>query len=90
MNAQSRENLRTAILIALEKSKPYDVTLDALSMGVLPYGFRGLSKEDLQSEVQYLVDLGFARKAVKSISPEIGQWHITAPGRDHLAEKGLA
>jgi hypothetical protein len=51
-------------------------------------GFRGLSKEEVQAEINYLCDpeKKFLRPNGKLISPEVATYSTTATGRDYLAQ----
>jgi hypothetical protein len=55
-------------------------------------GFRGLSREDVQAEIDYLADAGKGLLAHESkpVSPEVRKYKTTAAGRDYLAEQGVA
>jgi len=54
-------------------------------------GFRGLSREQVQAEINYLADPAKAllRESAKAISPEVRHYSTTAAGRDYLAQAGL-
>jgi hypothetical protein len=51
-------------------------------------GFRGLSKEEVQAEINYLCDQEkkFLRPNGELISPEDSSYSTTATGRDYLAK----
>jgi hypothetical protein len=51
-------------------------------------GFRGLTKEQVQAEINYLADPAKAllRLNGKLISPEVATYSTTAEGRDYLAQ----
>jgi hypothetical protein len=55
-------------------------------------GFRGLSKEEVQAEINYLCDpaKGLLRANSKLISPEVATYSTTATGSDFLAQNGIA
>lgn len=89
MNSKQRENLRLLLLTALNAARPYAVEADALRLGLSPQ-FRSLDATELRSEIDYLVEKGFAVQEGKAISPENKEWKITAAGRDFLAMEGLA
>lgn len=88
MNPKLRENLRLGILTALEASKPYAVSQDALCIALVSSGYRDVA--DLRAELEYLLEKSFVSKSARRISPEIDLWQITAQGRDFLAVEGLA
>lgn len=53
-------------------------------------GFKGLSKEEVQLEIDYLEQKGLVRKLSKLISPENRSYSTSAEGRDFLAESGIS
>jgi len=89
LNSIQRELLRTEIVRTADLAAPQEVTLRVLQTYIRPV-FPKATEEALAAEVQYLVDKGFLRAAEKAISPENKAWHVTADGRDWLAEQGLA
>jgi hypothetical protein len=54
-------------------------------------GMRGLSREEVQAEINYLADpqKALLRENPKAVSPEMRTYATTAAGRDYLAEAGL-
>ena len=83
-----RELLRTEILRTAALCAPQAATLHVLHTYIHPVSPK-VTEETLAVEVPYLVDKGFLRAAAKAISPENQAWHVTAAGRDWLAEQGL-
>lgn len=89
MDTTTRELLRNNLLIQLDAAGERGAPLATLALGAKVAGFR-LRDEQVADEVAYLVDKGFAAPVSKAISPENRRTRITATGRDHLAEEGLA
>lgn len=89
MNPALREDLRLLILVALAASKTMGVRAETLLVH-LTGDVRGLEAEDLDVELAYLADKGFAKIKHKALSPENKRWGITADGRDFLALEGLS
>jgi hypothetical protein len=89
MDTTTRELLRNNLLIQLEAGGTRGVPLSTLHLGAQIASFR-VTKEQLADEVSYLEDKGFAAPVEKAVSPENRRYRITAAGRDHLAEEGLA
>lgn len=54
-------------------------------------GFRGLTREQVQAEINYLADpaKGLLAPNSKLISPEVATYSTTANGRDYLAGIGV-
>lgn len=90
MNALRRQQLRTALLMALESAKPYAVSNDALLVGIRPHGFHDLDRDTVLAELDYLAESKLVAEAGAPLAPEIRMWKITKEGRDHLATEGLA
>lgn len=53
-------------------------------------GFRGLTQQEVQAEINYLCDpqKGLLVQIGKLISPEVCSYTTTATGRDYLAQAG--
>lgn len=90
MTSQARELLRIGILSALESSGAYRPTIPVLQRNLKMAGYPQATEEEIKEELLYLRDKGMAEQEKKTISPENSGWRITATGRDHLAEEGLA
>jgi hypothetical protein len=85
MNAASRELFRIALLRVLDANETrWGLAALALAVHVGQYGFTP-EKNDVEREMQYLQDKGFADVPSKAVSPENKTWRITATGRDFLA-----
>ncbi len=86
MNAEQRESFRLALLRVLEANNTqYGLGLAALGHLATTFGFSRARISDVEREIVYLEDKGYAIQLVKPISPENRVWRITAEGRDYLA-----
>lgn len=90
MTPVRRHQLRTALLMLIDAAKPYALELPALRLGLPHHGFRGLADEMILPELDYLVEKGLAARGGARLGPEVGEWKITAEGRDFLATEGLS
>lgn len=87
MNAESRENFRTALLRVLDANNTrFGLGLKALGHLVATYGFQSPNAKDVERELQYLEDKKFVAECMKGVSPENRAWRITAEGRDFVAQ----
>jgi hypothetical protein len=89
MNADMRALLREGILVGLDRSGEYRPTLETLHLGLRQSGHQA-SRDEVQTELRYLIDKGFVAPEEKAISPERTRFRIAADGRDYLAKEGLA
>lgn len=89
MTAKSRELFRQSLLMQLNQAAPYAVPAEILKVGAVSGGF-AVTDQELAAELDYLADKQLIAATAKLISPENKRWKITAPGRDALAEAGLA
>ncbi|HEX4085907.1 MAG TPA: hypothetical protein VHY22_13420 [Chthoniobacteraceae bacterium] len=89
MNAEMRALLRNDILMGLDRLGDYEPVLDALHLNLRAMGHQS-SRDEVKTELRYLMDKGFVTTREKEISPELTRYRITAAGRDYLAKEGLA
>ncbi len=87
LTAEQREQVRLSLL-------RYGLGSFTVGLGrqyLASEGFRGLSKEDVQAEINYLCDAAksLLRANSKLISPEVATYSTTANGRDYLAASGV-
>lgn len=85
MSPAERELLRLNFLQQLDAVAPHSLRLPQLRNGARIGGFSP-SDEQLLAELDYLLGKGLVATPPKAISPEIGQWKISATGRDHVAQ----
>ena len=88
MNATQRELFRIEILRTTANCAPQAATLRVLHTYLRPV-FLKTTEAEIEVEVQYLVGKGLLTPAAKTLSPENKAWHVSADGRDFLAEQGL-
>ena len=74
----------------MQASGAYAVTVEVLRVCLSVTGYQQVTAPQIEAELHYLRDKGFAEKGFKTVSPENSGWRITAAGRDHLAMEGLA
>ena len=87
MNAEQRESFRIAVLRVLDaNATAYGLVLGVLGPLMARFGFREVRATQLERELIYLQDKGYALSIDKAISPENRAWRITAAGRDYLAQ----
>lgn len=87
MEKTQRELFRTELVRIARNASPQSATLRIFAMNLR--GLFSVSVTEIEAEVQYLVGKGLLCDASKSISPENKAWHVSAAGRDWLAEQGL-
>jgi hypothetical protein len=85
LNTQQREQIRLSLLRYCGSAAQCGLATALLQQLLVSEGFRGLSAEQLRSELVYLADKGLVAALPKVISPENEAWRITAAGRDFLA-----
>lgn len=86
MNPEQREQLRLSLLRFLDANPtPYGLTSSVLTQMARSEGRPGLEFGAVVNELAYLQDKGLVAPAVKSISPDVSAWRITANGRDEYA-----
>lgn len=88
MNAQTREIVRTKLLLLLAAASELGLTDDMLHTQLRLAGLV-VTTEEARTETVYLRDKGFVVGVNKDISPELRRTRITANGRDLLAEQGF-
>ena len=89
MNTATRELFRHNLIAQLAAAGAVGMKPAALKVGAKVGGFEP-SDQELDDELLYLHDKGFAAPVDKAISPELKRWRITAAGRDFAAVEGLA
>lgn len=67
-------------------SNRFGLSVNAISIFLVQYGFRNAPIPDINAELLYLQDKTFVAIVGKQISPENTCWRITAAGRDHVAQ----
>ncbi len=91
MNAEQREQLRIRLMVLMSPNGTgFGLPTALLLMHVKMEAWRDLSRDELESELQYLEEKGLVKQPVKMISPENRVWGLTAAGRDFLAVQKLA
>ncbi|MGA2750775.1 MAG: hypothetical protein ABSG59_18545 [Verrucomicrobiota bacterium] len=83
------ELFRDALLRSLKNARSTGMNLFTLEIALRSCGFRHFSLDELQGELQYFCDKGFAVEILKSHSRAYKIWRITAAGIDDLEQKGL-
>ena len=91
MTMQVTPELREQIRLNLLRYGLGSFTLGLARQYLISEGFRGLSKQEVQAEVNYLADPAneLLRSNSKLISPEVALYTTTARGRDYLATQGV-
>lgn len=86
MTATQREQLRLSLLRFLEANNTrFGLSTELLLQMARAEGRPVLARPDVEAELQYLFDKGYATEAAKALSPENRNWRITANGRDAFA-----
>ena len=87
ISAEQREQIRLSLLRYGLGS--FTIALAHQYLG--SEGFRGITKREVQAEVNYLADAekGLLRQNDKLISPEVATYSTTSKGRDFLAQEGV-
>lgn len=88
MTAETRKMARLTLLLAA-LSAPRGLAVE-LALVMLPGRGIAATADEIRAEIGYLVDKGMLAPVDQKISPEQKFWRVTAEGRDHLAEEGLA
>jgi hypothetical protein len=90
MTAQRREQFQLSILTVLEAnhSPKWGLPLDAVTLHVSGYGFAAITRDQVETELEYLAEKGLAETVGKVLEPANRVWRRTAAGRDYLSERG--
>ncbi len=83
------ELFRDALLRALKAARSIGLSVSTLEIALRIAGFRHVNAEDLEGELRYFADKGFAVEVPKSHSMSNKLWRITAAGIDDLEGRGL-
>ena len=83
------ELFRDALLRSLKAARSTGLNIFTLEIALRSCGFRHFSLAELEAELQYFVDKGFAVEVLKSHSRAYKIWRISAAGVDDLEQKGL-
>jgi hypothetical protein len=83
------ELFRDALLRALKAARSIGLSESTLEIALRMAGFRHFSTEELEGELRYFEDKGFAVAVPKSHSMGNKTWRITAAGVDDLEGRGL-
>ena len=87
MNPEAREQLRLSLIRFLDANNTrFGIGTALLLQHARAEGRPDLKKTDVDAELRYLEDKGYAEEALKGISPENPAWRITAAGRDFYAQ----
>jgi hypothetical protein len=88
LTPESREQVRLSLL----RYGLGSITVGLARQYLASEGFRGLGREEVQAEIDYLADAakGLLAREDKPVSPEVPRYRTTAAGRDYLAEQGIA
>jgi len=89
MDPAIRELFRRELLRQLADAAPLALRVAALRLVAESRGFRVTDRE-VEAELDYLRDKGFAVLCDKPISPELRDYKASANGRDEAARLGLA
>jgi DNA-binding HxlR family transcriptional regulator len=87
LNATQREQVRLSTLRYCRQADGYGLSENLLLASLRAEGLRSLSKADLQSQLQYLLDKKLIARVEKTISPENASYRITAEGEDFFAQQ---
>lgn len=88
MNAGNRELLQRAILTVLDANHTrFGLPLDAVTLHVSSYGFAKVTRDEVETELDYLKEKGLVENPGKVLEPGNRCWVRTAAGRDWLSER---
>ncbi|HVY70798.1 MAG TPA: hypothetical protein VHH73_12780 [Verrucomicrobiae bacterium] len=87
MESQQREQLRLSLTRFLDANPTrFGLSTALLWQMARNEGRLQLAREEVDAELQYLADKGYAIEVMKDLSPENRAWRITATGRDFYAQ----
>lgn len=89
LNEESKELLRTAILMQLNAARPTGLRIGPIHVGVKLAGFQTLEEDELAKQMRYLEAHALIIREKKAHSQSVDVYLITAPGVDVLDEAGL-
>lgn len=90
MITQNDELLQIAILRVLDANgTKFGLAAEAIKLHVGPLGFQDVTKEKVETELEYLQGSGLVEVPPKIVNPNLRTWKRTAAGRNYLAERGL-
>jgi hypothetical protein len=90
MNPQEHlELFRDALLRSLKAARTVGMNLFTLEIALRLTGFSGLTRGEVEEQIQYFMDKGFVAEVPKSHSPGNKIWRLTAAGMDDLEKRGL-
>lgn len=86
---EERQLHRDGILMMLEGASPHRLTITSLHHSLKVGGYLMLLNHILE-DLHYLQGKGFVAEAASPVSRGLKLYELTAAGRDHLEEEGLA
>lgn len=89
LTEESKELLRTAILMQLNAARATGLRMGPIHVGVKLAGFQTLEEPELQKQMRYLEAHRMIERADKSISKAVEVYLITEAGVAHLDESGI-
>jgi hypothetical protein len=89
LTEESKELLRTAVLIQLYAARATGLRVEPIHVGVKLAGFQTLEKEELLKQMRYLEAHQMVERADKEISKAVEVFLITEKGVAHLDESRL-
>jgi hypothetical protein len=89
LKEESKEILRTAILMQLNAARATGLRLGPIHVGAKLAGFQTLEEEELAKQMRYLEAHGLICRDKKAHTQSVDIYLITAPGVDVLDESGL-
>jgi hypothetical protein len=88
LDPRRREQLQLSILIVLDANHTrWGLNLDAITLHVSGYGFPKLTRDVVETELEYLEEKNLVELAGKVLEPANKAWKRTAAGRDFLSER---
>jgi hypothetical protein len=88
MSSQRREQLQLSILMVLDANySRFGLPLDAVTLHVSGYGFAGIVRDQVETELDYLAEKGLVENVDKTLEPANRAWRRTAAGRDFLSAR---
>lgn len=88
LSEESKEILRTAVLMQLNAARAFGARLERIHIGAKLVGFQTLEKEELLKQMRYLEAHGMIERADKEISKAVEVFMITEKGVAYLDESG--
>lgn len=89
MTDDQKTLMRNRILQQLFDAAPSAVVTDILTQGVHLAGFGGTTARDIERELFFARDKGWAELVPHPQSAALKRWRLTAAGRDYLEAEGL-